>query len=283
MPHPQPGILPPPPRVARHATLRLKPGADPRSIFDALAEAPRDGAVVVGVGRSLALALGAEVEALRTLEPRVGPGFEVPSTPEALWLWFRGKDRGEVLHASLDTMRALAPAFEPTNVVDSFQYGLSRDLTGYEDGTENPEGDAARAAAFAEDGSSFVAVQQWVHDLAHFNSFSQEERDHVIGRRLSDNEELDDAPPSAHVKRTAQEDFEPEATVLRRSMPWADAECEGLVFVAFGHGFDAFDALLSRMVGDQDGVTDALFRFTRPVTGAFFWCPPMEGGRLVLG
>ena len=51
---------------------------------------------------------------------------------------------------------------------------------------------------------------------------------------MSDNEELEDAPESAHVKRTAQEDFEPEAFVVRRSMPWADATSEGLEFVAFG-------------------------------------------------
>jgi putative iron-dependent peroxidase len=283
MSHPQPGILPPPPRVARHATLRIKHGCDPRTVVGTLADAPQDGGVVVGVGSSLALALGAEVDGLRTFPPHVGPGFEVPSTPEALWLWFRGEDRGEVLHASLDTFRDLAPAFEPTAVLDSFQYGASRDLTGYEDGTENPVGDAARAAALAEDGSSFVAVQQWVHDLGHFRSFSQRERDHMLGRRLSDNEELDDAPESAHVKRTAQESFEPEAFVLRRSMPWADARREGLVFVAFGHAFDAYEALLRRMVGAEDGVTDALFRFTRPVTGAYFWCPPMVGGKLALG
>lgn len=26
----------------------------------------------------------------------------------------------------------------------------------------------------------------------------------------------------------------------------------------------------------------ALFRFTRPVTSAYFWCPPIENGRLDL-
>jgi putative iron-dependent peroxidase len=30
----------------------------------------------------------------------------------------------------------------------------------------------------------------------------------------------------------------------------------------------------------SDCITDALFRFTRPVTGAYFWCPPMANGRL---
>ena len=36
------------------------------------------------------------------------------------------------------------------------------------------------------------------------------------------------------------------------------------------------------MVGEDDGITDALFKFTRPVSGAYFWCPPVRGGRLDL-
>jgi putative iron-dependent peroxidase len=109
-----------------------------------------------------------------------------------------------------------------------------------------------------------------------------EERDNIIGRRVSDNEELPDAPDSAHVKRTAQEDFEPEAFVVRRSMPWADADREGLAFVAFGASLDAFEAQLTRMSGLEDGTADALFRFSRPVTGAYFWCPPVKGEKLNL-
>jgi putative iron-dependent peroxidase len=34
------------------------------------------------------------------------------------------------------------------------------------------------------------------------------------------------------------------------------------------------------MVGAEDGIVDALFRFTKPVTGAYFWCPPVQRGRL---
>ena len=70
--------------------------------------------------------------------------------------------------------------------------------------------------------------------------------------------------------------------MLRRSMPWADDSWEGLVFVSFGKSLNAFEALLNRMVGADDGVTDALFRFTRPVTGSYFWCPPLLDGRLDL-
>jgi len=206
----------------------------------------------------------------------------------SLWCWLRGADRGELLHKSRAVEHALFPAFELLKVIDAFQYRDSRDLTGYEDGTENPQGDDALAAAIVTgygdglDGSSFVAVQQWVHDLDYFQSLEETERDHVIGRRISDNEEIEDAPESAHVKRTAQEDFAPEAFVLRRSMPWANEAEEGLVFVAFGKSFAAFEALMKRMVGADDGVVDALFRISQPVTGSYFWCPPVKDGKLDL-
>jgi putative iron-dependent peroxidase len=36
------------------------------------------------------------------------------------------------------------------------------------------------------------------------------------------------------------------------------------------------------MVGAEDGTADALFTFTRPVTGAYFWCPPVKNARLDL-
>ena len=54
------------------------------------------------------------------------------------------------------------------------------------------------------------------------------------------------------------------------------------MFVAFGHSHDAFEAQLRRMVGEDDGIVDALFDFTRPVTGAYFRCPPLKAGKLVL-
>ena len=54
------------------------------------------------------------------------------------------------------------------------------------------------------------------------------------------------------------------------------------VFVAFGRSLDAFEAQLRRMVGADDGITDALFKFTQPVSGAYYWCPPVRKSRLDL-
>src|SRR5690606_27492865 len=99
------------------------------------------------------------------------------------------------------------------------------------------------------DGSSIVAVQQWVHDLNHFFNRPEAEQDNIFGRHRSNNEEFDEAPESAHVKRTAQESFDPEAFVVRRSMPWSDVAREGLVFVCFGKDTRAFETILNRMVG----------------------------------
>lgn len=266
----------------------MLPGADPMSALSDLAAATDGDEMVVGLGQSAVLAAGGSIAPLRTLSAEVGAGIDVPSTPAALWCWLRGGDRGELVHRSRRIERLVSGAFRLDQAVDAFLHRANRDLTGYEDGTENPEGDDAVGAAVWQgageglDGSSFVAVQQWAHDFSRFESMSQQDQDHSIGRRISDNEELDDAPESAHVKRTAQESFDPEAFLWRRSMPWADAHESGLVFVAFGKSFDAFEAQMKRMVGAEDGIPDALFRFTRPVTGSYFWCPPIKDGKLDL-
>ncbi len=284
----QPGILADVPPLARYLVFAIDPEADLRAGLEDLRDVVDGDEVVVGIGRSLVLAVEGDIKGLETFPTRVGSGVDVPSTPAALWCWLRGEDRGALVHRTRSLRNVLAGSFHLDEVIDGFRYGTGLDLTGYEDGTENPSGDDAITAAIVQgagkgmDGSSFVAVQLWVHDLDCFQGFSQDERDNTIGRRQSDNEELDDAPSSAHVKRTAQESFEPEAFILRRSMPWADATNQGLVFVAFGRSFDAFDALLQRMVGTEDGVVDALFRFTQPVSGSYFWCPPVVDGRLDL-
>jgi len=289
----QEAVLLPVPEACRYMTFSLVPGQDPVPPLKALKARGIGKEMVVGLGPSLVSALGASIEGLRPFPSLVGPGVDIPATPGALWIWLRGDDRGDLVHLGGELKRLLAPAFRADEVVDGFKYretesGLGRDLTGYEDGTENPDGGEAVTAAVlsgsgpALDGSSFVAAQRWVHDLEAFASLPQGEQDHVFGRRLSDNEELDDAPDSAHVKRTAQEDFEPEAFVIRRSMPFADGSSEGLVFVAFGRSLDAFETQLTRMSGMEDGIVDSLFRFSRPVTGAYFWCPPVRDGELNL-
>ena len=284
----QAGILAPTPNLSRYMTFKLVPEMDPLEGLRALQEIIDAESSVVGIGQSLLNALGKTIPGMRNFPVLTGPGIEIPSTPASLWCWLRGDDRGEILHRSRRIEQALAIDFKLEDVVDSFMYADSRDLSGYIDGTENPQDDEAIEAAVCHhqgagiDGSSFVAVQQWRHDLDHFQEMSEAEQDDVIGRHQSNNEEFDAAPESAHVKRAAQESFTPEAFMLRRSMPWAEGMDSGLIFVAFGHSFDAYEAILKRMIGSKDGLSDALFSFTQPISGAYFWCPPGKNGRLDL-
>lgn len=284
----QPGILAPIPSAARHLQFNLAPGKSPdtyRAALSQLAQVVDGEHIVMGIGLPLADALGCSIPGLHDFPAFTSDAAVIPATPTALWCWLRGEDRGTLLHQARHIEHLLAPAFTPAQSLETFRYENSLDLTGYEDGTENPQHDEAIAAAFAADmgagldSGSIAALQQWVHDLDRFQAMPAEEQDNTFGRRKADNEEIDEAPESAHVKRTAQESFDPEAFVLRRSMPWADCGQSGLVFLAFGRDANAFEAQLKRMTGQEDGIVDALFRFTRPITGAYFWCPPLAGGQ----
>ena len=282
----QGGVLAPVPAMGRYLTFKLKTRARPRSALMKLAALANGSDCVVGLGQATIHACGAKITGMRAFPRLSAKGIPVPSTPAALWCWLRGNDRGELVHQTRRLVKALGAAYSLLTVVDAFRHDGGRDLTGYEDGTENPKGKKALAAAIAQgrgagiDGSSYVAVQQWVHDFAKFEAMSAHAQDNAMGRRRRDNVELENAPPSAHVKRTAQENFSPEAFVLRRSMPWTDARSAGLMFVAFGKSFDAFEAQMRRMAGADDRITDALFKFTLPVSGAYFWCPPVRNGKL---
>jgi porphyrinogen peroxidase len=284
----QPGILEACLPAGRSISYRVATGADPRPALARLRRGFDTAGGIVGLAAPLVAQLGCEVPGLRVFPALGGPGTIVPSTQNALWIMLRGADRSEVFDRSWTLTELVGAEFELADVRDTFVYRGGHDLTGYEDGTENPQGDNAVAAALAEGktglaGSSFVAVQRWVHDLKHFHGHLPEQCDHMIGRRRDTNEEIGDAPETAHVKMAAQESYNPDAFMVRRSMPWVDDLHQGLEFIAFGRSFDAYERVLRRMVGIDGGRIDALFTFSRPVTGGFYWCPPVAGGRLDFG
>lgn len=282
----QPAILAPPPVTGRFLSFALKAGADPRPGLRAIAAAPFDKKAIVGVGAPLLARLGSAIAGLRSFPTDV-PLF--PATQHAAWLFLAHADHGAAFDAGRRWAAALRNGFEIVEDIEAFQYEGGRDLSGYEDGTENPKGRAASEAALIRgrgrglDGGSFVAVERFVHDLDAFAAMPPAARDAVIGRRRRDNAEIADAPPSAHVKRTAQESFSPPAFILRKSMPWGGAASHGLYFVAFGESLDRFERQLRRMAGQEDGIVDALVSFSRAETGGYYFCPPLRSNRLDLG
>ena len=276
-------ILSKPLECGLSVSLALAPGADADRALKRLAAGFDLDWGTIGIGEPLIRALRKTIAGLSTFPAMSAPGAGVPSTQQAVWMMLAGLTQGEIF-ANLQKVKGLLG--RDLILADSMPtfHNASRDLTGYEDGTENPKGRKAERAALVADGtglaeSSFVAVQRWVHDLEFFASLSQSQRDNSIGRRLKDNQEIASAPASAHVKRTAQEDFEPNGFMLRRSMSFATGTIKGLEFIAYVAHLDTFARQMRRMAGLDDGIADALFQFSRPVTGGYYWCPPARGNR----
>jgi putative iron-dependent peroxidase len=212
--------------------------------------------------------------------------MSMPATQNDVWALVPGPDAGAVFEVAQDLRLWLAPVAQLVEATPMFSYRQGRDLSGYKDGSENPTGDAAWAAALLPDGphrgGSFVLVQRYLHFLDRMGARPEAERDRIVGRRRADDEEIDDAPASAHVKRTAQEDFEPPGFMLRRSMPWGDPRRHGLVFIAYMDDLGKADRMLARMMGFEDGVQDALLEHSQAETGGYYFVPPQQAARLRL-
>ena len=65
-------------------------------------------------------------------------------------------------------------------------------------------------------------------------------------------------------------------------LAFAGERGNGLEFIAYVARLDTFERQMRHMAGLDDGIVDALFQFSRPVTGGNYWCPPLERDRVDL-
>ena len=227
---------------------------------------------------------GNSPDGLRVLEPIDG-AFPMPAVEADVML--------HLASARADICFALSQAFfegiqDQIEVLDErvcFRNFDGRDLTGFIDGTENPQfkDDRAEAALLSEDheefaDGSFVFTQRYVHDLEKWKRLKVDAQEHVIGRTKLESIELDDdvKPENAHVARTVVEDEEgEEMEILRHSLPYGDGRGEqGLYFIAYTNNLNIIDDMLQRMFGTAgDGIHDRLLHFVKPVDGAYFFAP----------
>ncbi len=211
--------------------------------------------------------------------PRVGAdGYTLPATQHDIVIWLTGAAYDVVFDVSRDVVTDLAEHASLAHEVVGWPYHRDLDLTGFIDGTENPPLlDAMRAAVVPEGspgaGSAMLLLQQWEHDAEAWARLPIVEQEAIIGRRKSDSIELDPRPEDSHVARTDQETF---GTIFRRNIPYGDVERHGTIFVGFAADQGILARMLDSMIGRGDGVRDALTRFTRPVTGAYYVVPAAD-------
>ena len=168
------------------------------------------------------------------------------------------------------------------------RYLDERDLTGFIDGTENPEDAKTRrkvALLSVSDsnrllvGSSFVFVQGYKHKLNKWNTLTVLQQEYVIGRTKEASLELgeDRKPPTAHISRVVIKEDGEELEILRHSMPYFSVKgSKGLVFIAYTKDLDIIEKMLARMFGKSDKLHDNLMDYTMPTTGAMFFTPSKE-------
>ncbi len=99
---------------------------------------------------------------------------------------------------------------------------------------------------------------------------------HVIGRTKDDSLELADRGRESHVSRTDQDHL---GKIFRRNMPYGTVTDHGTMFVGFSVDQQRLAAMLASMAGLTDGVRDALTRYSRPLTGAYYFVPSTESLR----
>ena len=299
-PEPQP-ILSHPTESAIFLVLTVHAGSE-AEIADVLADVPglkrsvgfrvpeAELTCVVGIGSSLwdRLTTGPRPADLHPFRELAGPRHTAPATPGDLLFHIRAHRFDlcfELAQRLTDRLRVLADVVDEVHGFRSFD---DRDVLGFVDGTENPEGEAAPEAVLIGDedpafaGGSYVIVQKYLHDLTTWDALSTEEQEQAIGRtKLSDIEFPDEAKaPNSHLALNVitGPDGE-ERQIMRFNMPFGRvgrAEF-GTYYIAYARTSELIELMLSNMfLGDPPGNTDRILDFSTAVTGCLFYVPALE-------
>jgi len=204
-------------------------------------------------------------------------GFAMPATQHDAVLWLSGSAYDVIFEVSRMAMRELAGIASVAEETSSWPYRHDRDLTGFIDGTENPSLiEAPEVAVIGEGrpgaGGTVLLLQKWAHEAAAWEALSDADQELVIGRRKESSEELEDKPADSHVASTDQDRF---GRIFRRNMPYGTVTDHGTMFV----GFSADQGILAAMLESMARTPDALTRYTRPLTGAYYFVPSVESLR----
>lgn len=207
-----------------------------------------------------------------------GDGFTMPATQHDAVLWISGGTYDVVFDAARSSIAALAGVAAIAEETSSWSYHHDRDLTGFIDGTENPTLiEAPDVAVIAEGspggGGSVLLLQKWSHDATRWEELTIERQEKILGRAKSDSTELDPKPADSHVAKNDQDEF---GKIFRRNMAYGTVTDHGTMFVGFSSDQTRLQRMLESMAGVTDGVRDALTYFTTPLTGAYYFIPPLR-------
>ncbi|MCM8537344.1 MAG: Dyp-type peroxidase [Lentisphaeraceae bacterium] len=233
---------------------------------------------LIAFGKTLSQKLFSEStpDDLKDFEEITGDKY-FPQTQRDVFIWIHGKTIGDVFDRARSIDNALPKNASLKLEKDGFVYHDSRDLTGFVDGSANPQGEKALDAALIPSGpakgGSILLTQQWNHKLDMFAVMPTTEQEKVIGRTKPDSIEFTDEnmPENSHVAKTDIKGTK----IYRRSTPFGNLQEHGLYFMAFSCETERFTKQLQSMAGSQ-GNYDRIMDFSTPVSSSYFFCPSEE-------
>jgi porphyrinogen peroxidase len=285
---PQSGIFAP--GTASHAYLELDAG-DGAELVRAVASLREPQTTMGGVN----LVSGFRPELWRDVVPEdaapevegfnqdlVGPdGYTMPATQHDAVLWLSGSEYDVVFDTAREAIAELEPFASVAEESSSWPYRRDRDLTGFIDGSENPDlVDAPEVAVIPPGhpgaGGSVLLLQKWSHDVRTWEALDVAGQEQVIGRTKDESVELDPRPGDSHVAMTDQDEF---GKIFRRNMPYGTVTDHGTMFVGFSAEQGRLATMLESMAGMAGGNRDALTRYTEALTGAYYLVPSAQSLR----
>ena len=185
-------------------------------------------------------------------------------------------------------VESMAGAVTVVDEVHGFKFFDNRDLLGFVDGTENPDGPLAVNATQIGDedpdfaGGCYVHIQRYVHDMAVVELAVGRGAGTVIGRTKLDDIEMDDEvkPANSHIAlNVITDDDGNELKIVRHNMPFgAIGKGEfGTYFIGYSRTPAVTERMLDNMfIGDPPGNTDRILDFSTAVTGGMFFTPTVD-------
>jgi putative iron-dependent peroxidase len=245
---------------------------------------------VVGIGAGLWDRLfgqpaPAGLHPFRELE---GSRHRAPATPGDLLFHIRAHRLDLCFELARLLTERLQGSGEVVDEVHGFRSFDERDLLGFVDGTENPEGNAARRSVLigAEDplyaGGSYVVIQKYVHDLEAWSVLTVEEQERAIGRtKLEDVEFPEEAKPkNAHIAlNTIVDEQGEQQQIVRFNMPFGRVGLRefGTYFIGYARFPSVIEQMLTNMfIGKPPGNYDRILDFSTAITGSLFFVPTTD-------
>lgn len=227
----------------------------------------------------------AELHPFREID---GGRHQAPATPGDLLFHLRAESMDVCFELATKLVEAMSGAITIVDETHGFKFFDNRDLMGFVDGTENPDGNLAVVATQIGDedpdfaGGCYVHVQKYLHDMASWNSLSVEEQERVIGRTKLDDIELDDdvKPANSHVALNVIEGEDGnELKIIRHNMPFGEiGKGEfGTYYIGYSRTPTVTERMLDNMfIGDPPGNTDRILDFSTAITGGLFFTPTVD-------